>query len=164
MYQIGDYVVYGNKGVCEVKQIAPMEMSGISNGKMYYTLVPIYREESKIYTPVDHNKTSMRSVISKEDAFQLMHDLEEIKPLEIENEKNLEQVYKDCMNSFNCKDMMKVIKTIYVRQSTRILDGKKLIATDEKYLKIAKECLIGELSIPLKKTPKDLEEEIRERL
>lgn len=163
MYQKGDYVVYGSKGVCEVSEIGPMDW-GKAKDKMYYTLIPVYKLDSKIYTPVEQNKTEMRSIITKQEAVVLMDEFNEIEPLEIDNEKNLEQTYKDCLNSFNCKEMIRMVKAIHFRRIDRIRDGKKLIATDEKYLKIVKEIVIAELSIPLNRNRKDIEEELKDLL
>lgn len=163
MYQKGDYVVYGSKGVCEVVEIGPMEWASVKE-KLYYTLTPVYKEDSKIYTPVEQNKTEMRSIITKQEAVLLMDEFEEIQPLEIEDEKSLEQTYKNCLNSFDCKEMIRMVKTIHFRRMDRIRDGKKLIATDEKYLKIVKDIVLAELSIPLNKNKADIEQTLNEFL
>ncbi len=39
--------------------------TGCSGDKMYYTLVPVYEEKSRLFTPVDNHKVVMRPVISK---------------------------------------------------------------------------------------------------
>ena len=53
MYQIGDYIVYGNEGVCRVDEIAPFHIPGMTAERLYYTLTPLYHDE-KIYTPVGY--------------------------------------------------------------------------------------------------------------
>ena len=52
MYQIGTLIVYGGEGVCRVKAIGPLEMSGVQKGREYYTLAPLYRSGT-IFAPVD---------------------------------------------------------------------------------------------------------------
>lgn len=40
MFQIGEYVVHGNDGICEVKDITQLELPGGSSKRQYYLLVP----------------------------------------------------------------------------------------------------------------------------
>ena len=39
MFNIGEYIVYGNRGVCEVADVSKMSMSVMDKDKLYYTLV-----------------------------------------------------------------------------------------------------------------------------
>ena len=40
MFEKGDYVVYGTKGVCQVEEITELEMKGTAEGRLYYVLRP----------------------------------------------------------------------------------------------------------------------------
>ncbi|MDE6951262.1 MAG: CarD family transcriptional regulator, partial [Lachnospiraceae bacterium] len=51
MFKVGEYVVYGNTGVCRVEGIGPLPIG--SSDKDYYTLVPVYGRNSRIYAVVD---------------------------------------------------------------------------------------------------------------
>ena len=42
MFGIGDYVICGNKGVCEVENITTLNISGVDRGREYYILKPLY--------------------------------------------------------------------------------------------------------------------------
>lgn len=149
MFDIGQYVVCGNKGVCIVEDITTLDISGIDKGKKYYILKPKYVAASTVYVPVDSAKVSMREIVSREEAQNLIDLIPEIEVLEIKNEKLAEQDYKNCMRSNNCEDLVRLIKTIYARKKKRQEAGRKETAVDGKYFKIAEENLYGELAVAL---------------
>ena len=68
MFKEGDFIIYGSNGVCQVEHIGSMDLQGVPGDKMYYTLVPVYEEKSRLFTPVDNHKVVMRPVISKQEA------------------------------------------------------------------------------------------------
>lgn len=58
MFDVGDYIVYGNNGVCLVEKVGPLESSVMSKEKIYYTLSPCYMQGSTIFTPADNQKSN----------------------------------------------------------------------------------------------------------
>lgn len=62
MFEIGEYIIYGSTGVCEIVDITTMNIEGIPKDKEYYILHPFGKKGSKIYTPVDNEKTTMRKI------------------------------------------------------------------------------------------------------
>ena len=79
-------------------------------------------------------------------------------------EKQREQIYKDCMHTGNCREYIKMIKTLYHRKKVRVAAGKKITSTDERYLKQAEEALYSEFSvlfsIPREKMPEYISEKL----
>ena len=71
MFTVGDYIVYGTDGICIVKDISQIDIPGAPSGRTYYLLSPVGARESKIYSPVDNTKVTMRRIISKEEAAKL---------------------------------------------------------------------------------------------
>ena len=55
MFEVGDFVVYGSDGVYQVDKVGPLNMSGVSKDKLYYTLVSPYMKGSKIFSAVDNH-------------------------------------------------------------------------------------------------------------
>ncbi len=149
MFSIGQYVICGNKGVCTVEDITTLDISGVDKKKKYYILKPRYVTASTVYVPVDSAATSMRTVLTREEAETLIHSIPEIPVLEIKNEKMVEQDYKTCMKSNCCDEWVKLIKTIYERKQKRLQAGRKETAVDSKYFKIAEDNLYGELAVAL---------------
>lgn len=148
MYCKGEYVVYGTNGVCQVGEITTLDLDGIPKDREYYVLYP-ESSGGKIYIPVENADTKMRSIISKDEAQQLIKRIPSIEPLKVSNEKLLEEMYKKCMRRYDCIDWIRLIKCIYDRKQIRLADGKNITAKDEKYMHMAEDSLYGELSIAL---------------
>jgi CarD family transcriptional regulator len=150
VFQIGDYVICSNKGVCEVENITVLNISGADKEKEYYILKPLYSAGSTVYVPVDSQKDhTMRKVLERTEAEQLIGTIPEIPLLVITNDKMTEQMYKDCMKSNDCQELVKLIKTIHQRKQKRIQAGRKITAVDAKYFHLAEENLYGELAVAL---------------
>lgn len=149
MFSIGQNVICGNKGVCTIEDIATLNISGVDKEKMYYILKPLYMAASRVYVPVDSALTSVRTILTREEAEELIRSIPDIPVIEIKNERLLEQEYKSCMKSNNCTDWVKLIKTIYERKQKRLQVGRKETAIDSKYFKQAEDILYGELSVVL---------------
>ena len=149
MYEVGDLIVYGRTGICEVTEITTLKMDGVPKDKLYYILRPVREKHGKVFTPVDNEKIVMRKVISKEEAEELIREIPQIEGLWIGSEKQREEKYKECMKSCKCAEWVRIIKTLYLRKMSRLKQGKKITATDERYLRMAEGNLYSELSIAL---------------
>lgn len=148
MYQKGEYVVYGANGVCQVGEITRLNMDNIPKDKEYYVLYP-RNNGGKIYVPVDKANAKMRRIITREEAEELIERIPTIEPITVTNEKLLEEMYKKCMQCYDCTEWVRLIKCIYDRKQMRLSDGKKVTTTDEKYMHMAEESLYWELSTAL---------------
>ena len=149
MFSIGQYVSCGNKGVCTIENVTTLDISGVDKEKMYYILKPCYVAASTVYVPVDSPATSMRPILTKEEAQELIAMIPDIPMLTIENEKFVEQDYKAALKTNRCEEWVKIFKTIYARKQKRLQAGRKETAVDGKYFKVAEDNLYGELAIVL---------------
>ncbi len=148
MFKIGEYVVCGNKGVCRVEDITTLDITGVDKERKYYILKPKYVSASTVYIPVDSSE-SMRKVLQAEEAKKLIGHIPDIPLLTFTDDKLSEQAYKECMKSNDCEELVKMIKTIYLRKQKRIQAGRKVTAVDAKYIHLAEESLYGELAVSL---------------
>lgn len=164
MFQVNDRIVYGTHGVCMVTAIGKLAMSMADKQKQYYTLCPIYQHDAMIYVPVDNHKVNMRSVLSREEAEALIEEIPEIETIWIANEREREVQYKEALLSCDCRELIKIIKTLYQRKKARVRDGKKVAAVDERYFKQAEEQLYGELAYVLEMEREEVEPYITERM
>ncbi len=164
MFKVGDKIIYGNTGVCEVVSIGPLDIGGVKNEKEYYTLRPFFKGNGTIFTPVDNDKIVMRHILSKDETMEIINEIDEIKPLEVHNEKLIENEYKEEMKKCDCRDLVRVIKTIYKRQQKRSAEGKKTTATDERYFRIAEDSLYGEFGVVLNMSKDEVRDFITDRV
>ena len=164
MFAAGDYIVYGNTGICQVMGVTTMDMEGIPKDRLYYVLRPDGQSEGKIFTPVDNGKLAMRRVMTREDAEELIEEIPKITTLDVADDKLREEKYKECLKSCESREMIRIIKTIYLRKKERFAKGKKVTATDERYLKQAEESLYSELSMLLGVPKKEMESYITAKI
>ena len=149
MFKIGEYVVCGNNGVCKIQDITTLNINGVDKKRKYYMLKPIYSETSTVYIPVDSVQVSMRRILSKTEADSLLDSIPQTQMLTIHDEKTVEILYRECMQSNNCGEWMRLWKTLYFRKKNRLEKGHKVTALDSRYYKLAEEKLCGELALVL---------------
>ena len=164
MFGKGEFIVYGNTGVCQVMDVTTLDMKGISKDRLYYILNPVRERESKIFAPVEGNKTVARAVLTRDEAEALIDDIPEIEELWVGSDKLREEKYKETLRSCQCRAWISIIKTLYLRGQERQAQGKKATAMDEKYLRLARENLYSELSLVLDIPKEEMEEFITERM
>lgn len=162
MFEIGEYVVCGAKGVCQIRDITHIDMSGADKEKLYYVLAPVGDKNGTIYVPTDSEKIIMRRTISKEEAERLIDELPQIELLWVPDDKQREETYKEALRTCDYHAWVSIVKTLYQRKKERLAQGKKATAVDERYMKAAENGLYGELSLTLGVPREKMEDYIRE--
>ncbi|SFB34390.1 transcriptional regulator, CarD family [Acetitomaculum ruminis DSM 5522] len=164
MFKIGEYVIYGTKGVCRVKDIAILDFKEISEDGIFYVLEPVNIKNNQIYVPVNQDKVVLRKILSKKEALSIIDSVPDLEQVEIPDEKNREVKYKEVMETGDCKNLFRMIKTMNARQQKRMAEGRKITIVDDRYLKAAKENLYGEFSIIFHKDKSEMEKLITDRI
>lgn len=149
MFEVGDYIVCGNNGICIVERIGTIDIPDVDPDRLYYILQPVYAKTSVVYIPVDNEKIVMRKVLTKDQVNDLIQHIPEIETIVEMNDKLREERFKECMKKYDCTSWIRVIKTLYLRRQERIERGQKVTATDARYLKSAEDNLYGEFSMAL---------------
>ena len=132
MYQIGDYIVKSINGICEVKDIIHPDFVDDTK-KLYYLLQPLSDEKTLLYVPTSRNDGSMRPVITKKEAQELIQMIPVINEPWINNERDRERNYKEAIKSNNPQKLIGIIKLIYQRKKMRQEQGKKTTIIDNQY-------------------------------
>lgn len=164
MFHKGEKIIYGSKGVFEVMDITTIQTEGVPGDRLYYVLRPLNVSDSRTYTPVDNDRVVMRPLISRPEAEHLIDEIPEIEELNVPSEKQREQTYKDCIRTANCREYIRIIKTLNHRKIARLNRGKKITATDERYLKQAEDALFSEFSVLFSVPQEDMPQFISDRL
>lgn len=149
MYQKGQYIIYGIRGVCEVEDVTTVDRPGGSKDKLYYVLRPYYQKDSKIVAPVDSEKTITRPLLSRAEALALIDEIRDVEEMEVSNDKQREERYKEALRTCDCHVWVSMIKALYLRRKGRMEQGKKMTDLDERYFKTAEENLYSELALSL---------------
>lgn len=164
MFQTGEYVVCGNKGVCLVKEITTLQMGGADKNRLYYVLKPVYAETATVYIPIDTEHTSLRRTITGEEASVLLASIPQLMPMVIKDEKQAEMQYKACLHANDCGELARLLKTLHCRNQRRVASGHKITAVDGRYFKLAEDTLCGELAVALGITRAQAEADVADRL
>lgn len=160
MYSIDDYVVKVNDGVCKVEEITHLEMSGVSNEKLYYVMVPIQNNGSRIFVPVDGKAEELRFVITPAEVEDIMKKVADMDAEWIVNNKFREQKYKEVLHEGNPECMVSYIKLMYRKRQEREAVGKKNTAVDERYLRFMEEAVYAEFAFALGCEKSEIKEKI----
>lgn len=143
MKQVGDYIVY-RKDVCRIADIKKNHFNNID----YYLLIPIDDESLHIDVPVDNRMGYLRDLISKEEVATIIEKIPNI-DLIVSDEKRLESEYKNLLNEGTHENLVKIIKTTYLRNKDRIDNKKKISDKDNHYFELAEKYLYNEFSVVL---------------
>lgn len=160
MYQIGQYIVYGNTGVCRVEEIVEKPSLGL-----YYVLKPVY-ESGTIYTPAEHPKVFMRPVISRSEAEQLIDQIPQVvaEPDRTRNLQELREHYRNAICSHSCADLIRLTMSIYRKKKEQESMGRRFGQVDERFMKQAENILFGEFAVALGITREEVPGYISTRL
>ena len=138
MYKIGDLLVY-KKDVCEVEEIKIKYLRDMD----YYILSPINDKSLKIQIPT--NSKFIRNLITKDRVEEIIKNIKNIKEIKTDA-KSLENNYKQLMQNRTHEDLIKIIKTTYLRNKERIDNNKKTTDKDNHYFNQAELYLYNEFS------------------
>lgn len=148
-YSIGDVVVYGSAGLCDIVDIKREDVGGTEYE--YYVLTEHFsRGTSLTYVPTSNESLvrNIRPLMSYADAERLIASIPEIEPVEwIPDNRKRSEYFKGVLDSGDKYKMVGVIKAILAMSKEREKIGKKNFMTDENVLGKAKRLLYTELSV-----------------
>ncbi|MGM9662500.1 MAG: CarD family transcriptional regulator [Oscillospiraceae bacterium] len=145
MYSVGDKIMYGEQGVCEVADVGRVSMQGIAKDRIFYTLKPL-SGGGVIYAPVDSG-VFMRPVMAREEAEAFLARVPGIAPTFCTETKitRADAYYKSIFSSHSCEALVALLKGL--SQDERGTDRRHALNLRlERIVKRARELLEGELS------------------
>lgn len=160
MFQIGDTVIYGCKGLHVIHDCTPLSIKGMEQDRPYYLMQPYGKPEGIIYLPCDLGETQLRFALEEKEARKILKKLPSLSPISLGSPKAQEEAYKTNLHRALPEGILRVIKTLLLRKKDRLEKKKKPTATDSRFLLQAESILYPELSYALRLD----REEIRERI
>lgn len=153
MLQKGDQVVYKCRGIFRVDAVGRLNFSFADRKKEYYTLHSLLDEKEVVYVPVSEEALVLRAPMMREEAEDMLREVGTMDVLWVSNEKLREQEYKKCISTYNAKDWIRILKTVYQRTKKR----GSITSMDKKYQQIAERALYSELAAALEVPLEDVE-------
>lgn len=149
MFQKNCVVVYGLHGVCRIADITEKDFSG--QEEVYYILKPVFDDRSTFFVPVKNESShKLRPLLSFEEARTLIKSIGDQDTIGITDEKHRKDAYKKIIESGDRCEMMRLIKTLYLRKKEQQKAGKKQHIIDEHFMKEAEGILYDEFAYVLK--------------
>ena len=147
MFSIGERVVYGIHGVC---QIIDLEEKRV-NAKVvtYYVLQPLDQPQSRFYVPKDNPAAvaKLNKLLTKQELDDLLHG--ELENVWIEDEGHRKQCYTKLISSGDRASLISMLRCLYIHRAQQALAGRKLHLCDENFMRDAKHIIEGEISLVL---------------
>jgi len=152
MFQVGQYVMYANEGVCRITAIGPLPQG--QEGRIYYTMEKQFHSET-IYTPID-TPQPIRNLMTRQEAEMLLSRIRQFRsPEAVPRDQKLAQAdYRRALYSQDPEALLDLIRRIY-RKNEGV--HKPYSQLDERYFRIARELLHGELAAVFGTTPDEAE-------
>ncbi len=163
MFQIGEYVVDVNNGICKIEDVVTPDFV-TDKSKKYYLVIPIKEEKAKIYISLEKAENEFRKILTKEEITELLGKINEINSVWVANDREREQIYRESVRSGNPEQLVGIIKTLYYRREKRNNEGKKNTVIDDKYFKQAEENLYSEIGFVLNLNKDDVKELIKKKV
>ncbi len=151
MKKIGEYIIY-RRDVCKIINIKDI------NDMKYYVLVPMKDESLHIDVPI--NTPLIKELMTLKEIEELIGKINDIELVKAD-ERKLEQKYKELLDSGNPENLIKIIKTTYLRNKQRIDNKKKISERDKNYFDLAEHYLYDEIGVVLGKTFDETREYIK---
>ncbi len=164
MFEIGDYVINANNGICKIEDKVHLDLPMSDQKKLYYLIVPIREKNTKLYIPVDSDKQRIRRAMDEQQALRVIDEIPQIKAAWISNDKQREQKYKEAIFSCEPQQLIGILKCMHQRNQQRNAEGKKNTTIDDRYYKLAENNLYSELAFAMHKEKDEMRQIITERI
>jgi CarD family transcriptional regulator len=156
-FQVDQKIVYPSQGVGIVKTIEQKKFNG---AKIPYYVIYIEASDMTIMVPVDKAvELGIRSTVSRDEANKALELIgQDFDPIP-SDWKLRYQMNLDLLKKGSIKDIASIVRSLYHRSKV-----KELPILEKKLYDSAQRLLEDELSISLRKSKKEVEDMIHERL
>ncbi len=149
MFSIGDIILYGNEGICEIADIVDKSFGDIKGD--YYVLRPISNYKLTLYVSVANGnlESKVRDIFTKEQIANVIQEVVQSDIEWIESESQRKAKFKEMIFSGDRYACLSVIKALYKHREMKKAVNKKLHTADEYILKDAEKILYDEFAYVL---------------
>ena len=164
MFSVGEYIIYGVEGVCEVEEAGKLKVAGLDKNREYYRLRQYYHGGT-IYTPVD-GKAVMRPVLTRAELEGLLPRLPELEPLDDvpADSRAAGEYYRAILSEHDCVRLLRLCRTLHNKQQALSASRRTVSSTELRSWKMAEEMLYGEFGFALGMPPSKVKAYLQEKL
>ncbi|MBE6605796.1 MAG: hypothetical protein E7635_01990 [Ruminococcaceae bacterium] len=134
MFNLKQKVLYGSQGVCEIQEITKKNFGG--DERDYYVLVPVYRNFSTVYVPVDSPVIceKMRLIPDKDHMMELLKATDCDFDSWEENKYARHDKFIKILEKGTDSDIFALARMLHKKNEELMTVGKRLYINDEKVL------------------------------
>ena len=122
MYSIGEIVLYGSNGVCEITEITTKKIG--KDSIEYYVLKPVCSDYSTLFVQTQNE-------------------------IWIDNKAERCEKIKEIISGGDCMKLVELIRRMHFHSKLQLKKGRRLHITDERFLKEAEKMVCDEVSVVL---------------
>ena len=145
-FEVGNTVIYGIHGVCQITEITTKEFMGALAD--YYCLTPLNDKRSTVYIPCDNDRLTdkIKRIMSADEIYSLINTMRNEEDIWIDDPHERKKRYSEIIGSGDRHALVRLIKTLYNRREKQTACGKKLHLADEGFLRDAEKLLYDEFA------------------
>lgn len=147
MFSIGERVVYGIHGVCQIIDFEEKRVD--SKMVVYYVLQPLDQPQSRFYIPKDNPAAvaKLSKILTKQELDDLLHSDPENVWIDDEGRRKL--YYRQLISSGDRASLIAMVRCLHLHRAQQTATGKKLHLCDENFMRDAQRVIEGEISLVL---------------
>ena len=147
MYSIGEVVLYGSNGVCEITEITTKKIG--KDSIEYYVLKPVCSDSSTLFVPTQNEMlvSRMRVVLSSDEIKDILSQKTD-NEIWIDNKAERCEKIKEIISGGDCMKLVELIR-MHFHSKLQLKKGRRLHITDERFLKEAEKMVCDEVSVVL---------------
>lgn len=156
MPEIGSYVIYGANGICTVKDKRKEKMCGTK--KEYYVLTPLDNSHAQIFVPTDNELLlgKMKAILNRDEILSMIKNIDTSDIQWVDDNKKRAEYFSSVLSNGDRRELLQLIKCIYLKKKELSANGKKLWASDENMIKSAEKIINAEFSLVLGIAPEEV--------
>ena len=148
MYSIGEIVLYGSNGVCEITEITTKKIG--KDYIEYYDLKTVCSDTSTQFVPArgGGRGSRMRAVLSSDEIKDILSQKTD-NEIWIDNKAERCEKIKEIISGGDCMKLVELIRRMHFHSKLQLKKGRRLHITDERFLKEAEKMVCDEVSVVL---------------
>jgi len=163
-FQVGDAIVYGGSGVCEINGIESISFYH-ERPQKYYVLKPMFvKQASVVYVPMNNEEqvSKIQPIVTREEAIKLIKQIPLPGGQWIEERNARKDAFNAIINTGSREEIVELISVIENKRDELYNEGKRLNAQDEKVLMEALRRMNAEFAVALNMGIDEIESIIRD--
>lgn len=149
MYQLGDRIVYGVHGVCNIvdRQIRVVDRKKVE----YFVLSPVDQPQTNFFIPTQNQAalSKLRQMVTVDEIKEIIWKKSKEIPCWIYDENRRKLRYRELGGGAGVDELIGMIRDLHIHRAKQLDENKKFHLSDERFLRDMEKILISEFALVL---------------